>query len=72
MKRAQITSCLIAFALLLPLASGASVCAAEDKTYDVVYVDVYAGSPYVPFHVTTVEFFQLVHDALDEDGIVHG
>lgn len=42
----------------------------SDKRYDVVCVDIFAGSPYVPFHTTTVEFFELVCDALDEDGIV--
>ena len=40
------------------------------KKYDVIYIDIFAGSPYVPFHVTTVEFYRLVKAALRENGVV--
>ncbi len=40
-----------------------------DVTYDVIAVDAYR-PPYIPFHLTTVEFFQLVYDHLSEDGVV--
>jgi spermidine synthase len=38
-------------------------------TYDVVGVDAYR-QPYIPFYLTTVEFFQTVRDHLDPDGVV--
>jgi spermidine synthase len=38
-------------------------------TYDVIAVDAYR-PPYIPFHLTTVEFFRSVHDHLNEDGVV--
>lgn len=41
----------------------------QDK-YDVIYIDIFAGSPYVPFHVTTLEFYRLVKSALSENGVV--
>jgi hypothetical protein len=37
--------------------------------YDVIVVDAYR-PPYIPFHLTTVEFFQLVRSRLAEDGVV--
>jgi spermidine synthase len=36
---------------------------------DVIAVDAYR-PPYIPFHMATVEFFQLVRDHLPEDGVV--
>jgi spermidine synthase len=36
---------------------------------DVVAVDAYR-PPYIPFHLTTVEFFTLARDRLGEDGVV--
>lgn len=42
----------------------------NDKGYDVINIDVYAGSPYIPFQTATVEFFQLVNRSLNEGGIV--
>jgi spermidine synthase len=36
---------------------------------DVIAVDAYR-PPYIPFHLTTVEFFLLVRDRLAEDGVV--
>ncbi len=41
----------------------------SDATWDVVAIDAYR-PPYIPFHLTTVEFFQLVHEHLSEDGVV--
>jgi len=38
-------------------------------TYDVIAVDAYR-PPYIPFHLTTVEFFRLVYNHLSEDGVV--
>jgi spermidine synthase len=38
-------------------------------TYDVIAVDAYR-PPYIPFHLTTVEFFREVHAHLSEDGVV--
>ena len=40
-----------------------------DTKFDVIAVDAYR-PPYIPFHLTTVEFFQLVSDHLTEDGVV--
>jgi spermidine synthase len=37
--------------------------------YDVIIVDAYR-PPYIPFHLTTVEFFTLVRDHLAADGVV--
>ncbi len=38
-------------------------------TYDVVAIDAYR-PPYIPFHLTTREFFRQVRDHLTEDGVV--
>jgi predicted membrane-bound spermidine synthase len=38
------------------------------EKYDVIHVDLYAGNPYIPFHLSTVEFFRLVSGALQPDG----
>jgi len=40
------------------------------KKYDVIEVDMFQGGPYVPFYVTTKEFFQLVADHLLPKGVV--
>ncbi len=40
-----------------------------NRTYDFIILDAYKKDK-VPFHLTTQEFFQLVHDRLDGDGIV--
>lgn len=39
------------------------------QPYDLVIVDAYR-PPYIPFHLTTVEFFVLARDRLSEDGAV--
>ena len=41
----------------------------SDKTYDLIAVDAYR-PPYIPFHLTTVEFFTLARDHLVKDGVV--
>jgi predicted membrane-bound spermidine synthase len=40
-----------------------------DKTYDVISVDAYR-PPYIPFHLTTQEFFQEIYYHLNENGVV--
>jgi len=42
---------------------------ATGRQYDVVAVDAYR-QPYIPFHLTTVEFFRLVRDHLTAQGVV--
>ncbi len=42
---------------------------AIDKRYSVIVVDAYR-QPYIPFHLTTVEFWREVADHLDSDGVV--
>jgi len=37
--------------------------------YDVISVDAYR-PPYIPWHMTTLEFFQIVHEKLAEDGVM--
>lgn len=41
--------------------------ARRPKTYDLIGIDAYR-PPYIPWHLTTVEFFQEVHDHLDSNG----
>jgi spermidine synthase len=40
-----------------------------NHSYDVVVLDAYRADR-VPYHLTTVEFMQLVRDRMDEDGVV--
>ena len=37
--------------------------------YDIISVDAYR-PPYIPWHMTTLEFFQLVHERLNENGVM--
>ena len=39
------------------------------KRYSLIALDAYR-PPYIPWHLTTVEFFQIVRDHLTEDGVV--
>jgi hypothetical protein len=39
------------------------------RQYNIISVDAYR-PPYIPWHKTTVEFFQVVYDHLDEDGVM--
>ncbi len=40
----------------------------SDRKYNVIAVDAYR-PPYIPWHLTTVEFFETVRDHLTEDGV---
>lgn len=40
-----------------------------EKTYDVIGIDAYR-QPYIPFHLTTREFFQEAQEQLTDDGVV--
>lgn len=40
-----------------------------DKQYSVVIIDAYR-PPYIPWHLTTVEFFSEVRNILEDDGVV--
>ncbi|HEX9369458.1 MAG TPA: fused MFS/spermidine synthase, partial [Roseiflexaceae bacterium] len=42
--------------------------ATADQKYDVIGMDAYH-QPYIPFHLTTVEFFRLVRQHLTPDGV---
>lgn len=42
----------------------------DSKRFDIVIVDCYAQQQYVPFHVATIEFFQLVRRHLADDGVL--
>ncbi|MEO6054140.1 MAG: fused MFS/spermidine synthase [Chthoniobacterales bacterium] len=42
---------------------------APDGTYDVIFGDAYHGQQYIPNHLLTKEFFQLVNSKLTPDGI---
>jgi len=50
-------------------ADGRYYMANVDKRYDVIGVDAYR-PPYIPFHLTTVEFFTQVRDHLTNEGVV--
>ena len=41
----------------------------NDARWDVIAVDAYR-PPYIPFHLTTLEFFTLIHSHLEEDGVL--
>jgi predicted membrane-bound spermidine synthase len=40
-----------------------------DSFYDIISVDAYR-APYIPWHMTTLEFFQIVNDRLTDDGVL--
>jgi predicted membrane-bound spermidine synthase len=42
--------------------------AEQAEKYELVHVDLFQGGPYVPFYLTTVEFFQLVRSRMAENG----
>jgi spermidine synthase len=41
----------------------------SDRTYSLIAIDAYR-PPYIPWHLTTQEFFQIVRDRLAADGVV--
>jgi spermidine synthase len=51
------------------VADGRAFLARSDHRYTVVGIDAYR-LPYIPWHLTTVEFFQQVRDHLTGDGVV--
>lgn len=51
------------------VADGRFFLAHRDQVYDVIAVDAYR-LPYIPWHLTTVEFFQQARDHLDGDGVL--
>jgi spermidine synthase len=51
------------------VADGRAYLAHTDRRYTVIGVDAYR-LPYIPPHLTTVEFFQEVYDRLTPDGVV--
>lgn len=55
--------------LRVTVGDGRAVLARSPRRYSVVGVDAYR-LPYIPWHLTTAEFFQEVHRHLEEDGIV--
>jgi spermidine synthase len=50
------------------VADGRYALTESDKTYDVIGIDAYR-QPYIPFHLTTKEFFQEVEDHLSPEGV---
>jgi spermidine synthase len=50
-------------------ADGRYYLATSDRRFDVIAVDAYR-PPYIPFHLTTLEFFQEVRDHLTPTGVV--
>ena len=55
--------------LKINIEDGRTFLARSDKKYDLVVLDAYAKS-YVPFHLMTSEFFELVNEHLTPDGVV--
>jgi predicted membrane-bound spermidine synthase len=51
------------------IADGRTYLLQSTQRYSIVAVDAYR-LPYIPWHLTTVEFFQQVHDHLRGDGVV--
>ncbi len=44
-----------------------------NETYDYIFLDAYLASPYapyIPFHLATKEFFELVHKKLNSNGVL--
>jgi len=42
----------------------------SNKKYDVIVLDFYAGDIYIPFYLTTKEFFQNLKEHLTENGVI--
>lgn len=43
---------------------------APNSKFDLVNIDLFQGGPYVPFYLTTVEFFRLVRSRMTDDGVL--
>ena len=50
-------------------ADGRPYLALTDKTYDIIIVDAYR-QPYIPFYLSTREFFELVRERLNPGGVL--
>jgi predicted membrane-bound spermidine synthase len=50
-------------------ADGRYYLASAGERYDVIAVDAYR-PPYIPFHLTTLEFFQQIRDHMNSNGVV--
>jgi hypothetical protein len=44
--------------------------AEHEAKSDLVNIDLFQGGPYVPFYLTTVEFFELVRSRMTDDGVL--
>lgn len=55
--------------LQVAVGDGRAVLARSPRRYSVIGMDAYR-LPYIPWHLTTVEFFQEVHRHLEEEGVV--
>lgn len=44
--------------------------AQQTQRWDLVHVDLFQSGPWVPFYLTTVEFFQLVRSRMTDDGLL--
>ncbi|RMH19725.1 MAG: hypothetical protein D6698_05375 [Gammaproteobacteria bacterium] len=42
----------------------------NEQKFDVIIIDLYAGGPYIPFHVTTREFYRHVRHSLTPYGVI--
>ncbi len=42
----------------------------SDRTYDIIFIDAYSQQIYIPFYMTTAEFFELAAGRLAKPGIV--
>jgi len=42
----------------------------SEKKYDMIEIDLFQGSPYIPFYVLSREFFQSVYSHLSSDGLL--
>jgi spermidine synthase len=51
------------------IADGRTYLLQSNRRFDIVAIDAYR-LPYIPWHLTTVEFFSAVRDHLTEDGVV--
>jgi spermidine synthase len=52
------------------IADARSWLAEQSRQWDLVHVDLFQGGPWVPFYLTTVEFFELVRGHMSEDGLL--
>jgi spermidine synthase len=56
--------------LTMQYADGRQVVERTDKQYDVVFVDAFTNQLYIPFHLTTQEFFEATRDRLLPGGVL--